>query len=128
MEPKLKLGVVGLGETKFCPRCGMVMGPRYENGVQVLVCPRCGYKSTVTHAEIASFKKSLTLHKIIERKELTAFDIPPTAIYANNLVCPKCSSKNIYYWRRHASAAESSDIIEKIFKCTSCGYTWTEVE
>ncbi|MEM0005436.1 MAG: hypothetical protein QXJ56_00075 [Ignisphaera sp.] len=104
------------------------MNPRYENGVQILACPRCGYRTTVTHTETMSFKKSMTLHKIIEKKELVALDIPSTAIYANNISCPKCSSRNIYYWRRHASAAESSDIIEKIFRCANCGYTWSEVE
>ncbi|MCS7111744.1 MAG: hypothetical protein RMI45_07760 [Ignisphaera sp.] len=104
------------------------MGFRYEDGAQILVCPRCGYKSTATFIEMCSFKKSLTLHKIVERKELAAFDIPPTAIYANNLVCPKCNSKSIYYWRKYVSAAESSDTIEKTFKCANCGHMWTEIE
>lgn len=117
-----------MGETKFCPRCGMVMNPKYEDGMQILVCPRCGYKSMATFIEISSFRKSLTLHRVVERRELITFDIPPTAVYANNIVCPRCNSRSVYYWRKHGSAAESSDIIEKIFKCANCSHTWIEME
>lgn len=118
----------GAGRTKFCPRCGMIMSPKYENGIQVLVCPKCGYRMPLSHSEVSSFKKSIKLNKVIEKRELTAFDIPTTAIYANNLICPKCGSRGVYYWRRHVSTAESSDIIEKTFKCTNCGYMWSEME
>jgi len=118
----------GAEKTKFCPICGMIMNLRYENTVPILTCPRCGYKTLLTNTEVTSFKKSIVLQKTIEKRELIAFDIPTTAIYANNLSCPKCGSKSIYYWRRHVSTAESSDIIEKMFRCINCGYSWSEFE
>jgi len=55
-------------------------------------------------------------------------DLPVGALYRDDVTCPKCGHRGVYYWRRHRASAESSDTIEKVWRCPNCGYEWIETE
>lgn len=108
----------------FCPRCGSVMVTRGG----LLICSKCGYNKELNPSSSQYFKKSMHFVKLHERKiDVGGIDVPSSAILDNNIICPKCGSKGVYYWRRHRSSAESSDVIEKIYRCSKCSYSWAEV-
>lgn len=107
----------------FCPRCGSVMISKGGT----LVCPKCGTISKADPSTLQYLKKTSRFTKIHEKKvDVIGIDVPVSAIVDTNIVCPKCGHKGAYYWRRHRSSAESSDVIEKVYRCTSCGYNWSE--
>lgn len=109
----------------FCPKCGSVM--LVKSGV--IVCPKCGI-SIGSNPSVAQYlKKSTHFVKVYEKKmDVEGVGVPTSAILVDSVVCPRCGYRKVYYWRRHRSSAESSDVIEKVFKCSSCGYTWSEAE
>lgn len=108
----------------FCPRCGSAMIVKQN----YLLCLKCRYSSKLDQ-NIQYLKKSTVLAKSHEKKiDIDNIGLPFSAIYDDNIICPQCGYKGVYYWRRHRSSAESSDIIEKVYKCSKCGYGWTELE
>ncbi|MDK6029281.1 hypothetical protein QPL79_07880 [Ignisphaera sp. 4213-co] len=98
------------------------------DGVSTLVCVKCGYRKTLSKDSSVMLRKSTVFTQYIEKKEEVVLGIPPGAIFEETIVCPQCGKKGVYYWRKHASSAESSDSIVKTFKCSNCGYTWIEME
>jgi DNA-directed RNA polymerase subunit M len=112
---------------KFCPKCGSLMVVKVINNASVFYCPRCGYKVDVIKNSVF-LKKSVSFEKRVEKREEIAVDIPLGAIFVESIVCPKCGRSGVYYWRKQVSSAESSDTIAKTYKCSSCGYTWSELE
>jgi len=109
----------------FCPRCGSVVV--VKGGT--IVCPRCGTVISSNPSIAQYYKKSVQFAKIHEKKvDVEGLGVPQSAILDNGILCPKCGHKGVYYWRRHRSSAESSDVIEKVYKCSSCGYSWSEFE
>ena len=96
----------------------------------MLVCPKCGYSKPLTSKELLFMRKTTVFQRYESKKimDAVALDLPPGAIYEATLVCPRCGHRGVYYWRKQRSSAESSDVIEKTFKCPSCGYTWSESE
>lgn len=108
----------------FCPKCGSVMVVRGGT----MVCSKCGETVKLNPVLAQYFKKSKHFVKVHEKKEdVAVVDVPSSAIIDNYVVCPKCGNKGVYYWRRHKSSAESSDIIEKVYKCVNCGFSWSEI-
>ncbi|MEM2397195.1 MAG: transcription factor S [Ignisphaera sp.] len=108
----------------FCPKCGSVIVAKGGN----IVCPKCGTLVQANPALIQYFKKSTHFAKVYEKKvDVKSIDLPTSAILDTNIACPKCGNRGVYYWRRHRSSAESSDVIEKVYKCSSCGYNWSEI-
>jgi len=87
----------------------------------LLVCPRCGY--TVKPSQ--SLVRSTYLPKVRGTAD-RALDLPPGAVYDPNIKCPRCGANKVYYWIKHKAITESSDEIEKTYKCTACGYSWSE--
>jgi transcription factor S len=109
----------------FCPKCGSVMVVRGGT----IICPKCGTTIKADPILTQYLKKSTRFAKVHEKKiDVVGIDVPTSAIVDLNIVCPKCGHKGVYYWRRHRSSAESSDVIEKVYKCISCGYSWSETD
>ncbi len=96
----------------------------------MLVCPKCGFSRPVTSRDTAMMRKTTVIQHYETKKfvEAVNLDLPPGAIYDNSITCPKCGHQGVFYWRKHRSSAESSDLIEKTYKCPSCGYSWSEAE
>jgi len=44
IEKKLQLCV---GKMEFCPKCGKILIPKKKGKSKVLVCPKCGYESSL---------------------------------------------------------------------------------
>lgn len=101
---------------------------RLQGDVPVMECHKCGYVKKLKSNEAKVFRRSITISKPIERKDVDIIGIPSIAIYDERIVCPKCGNRGVYYWRKHGSSAESSDIIEKVYRCKYCGYEWSEIE
>lgn len=109
----------------FCPKCGSIMIVRGDS----LSCPRCGNRRKLESFDIQHFKRSTYFAKVHEKKiDVEGIGVPASAILDDRISCPKCGYRGVYYWRRHRSSAESSDIIEKMYRCKSCGYSWSELE
>ncbi|NPA97580.1 MAG: hypothetical protein GXO32_08275 [Crenarchaeota archaeon] len=92
-----------------------------------LVCPRCGFTRDASPKDLASMRKVIVFERRIEAKIITV-GLPPGAILRSDVTCPRCGHKGVYYWRRQRSSAESSDLIERVWKCPSCGHEWVEIE
>ncbi len=92
-----------------------------------LVCPRCGYSRDVDQNTLASMRKVIVFQRRVEAKEVY-LELPHGAVLREDVQCPNCGRRGVYYWRRQRSTAESSDLIEKVWKCPSCGYEWVESE
>lgn len=108
----------------FCPKCGTVVVARGGT----IICPKCGTTIKINPTLAQHLKKTTQFAKVHEKKvDVLNIDIPTSAIIDNNVVCPKCGNKGVYYWRRHRSSAESSDVIEKVYRCISCNYSWIEL-
>uniref|UniRef100_A0A7J2U0F4 TFIIS-type domain-containing protein n=1 Tax=Ignisphaera aggregans TaxID=334771 RepID=A0A7J2U0F4_9CREN len=112
---------------RFCPKCGNLMVLRTVGNSYIFYCMRCGYRMEVSKDSVM-LKRSISFEKHLEKREEVAVGIPPGAIFAESIVCPRCRKNGVYYWRKQASSAESSDTIAKVYKCASCGYMWTELE
>lgn len=107
----------------FCPRCGSILVSKRDE----LVCPKCGYRRELDPTSAHYFKKSTQFTKVLEKRvDVEGVGAPSSAILDTSITCPKCGRKGVYYWRRHRSSAESSDVIEKVYKCSFCGYSWAE--
>ncbi|MEM1542133.1 MAG: hypothetical protein QW101_03625 [Ignisphaera sp.] len=109
----------------FCPKCGSTMIVRKNS----FFCPKCRYTAELNSTEIQYLKRSTLLSKVHEKKvDVDNIGIPLSAIHDDKIVCPRCHNRGVYYWRRHRASAESSDTIEKVYKCGRCNYSWTEFE
>ncbi len=101
---------------------------RSQNNVPVMECPKCGYVKKLRADEAKVFRRSITIVKPMEKRDVELIGVPFMAIYDDRILCPKCGSRGVYYWRKHRSSAESSDIIEKVYRCRYCEYEWSEIE
>lgn len=109
----------------FCSKCGSVMVAKGG----VLVCPRCGSTKGLNPLHAQYLKKSTYFVKVHEKRvDVEGIGLPPSAILDDKISCPRCGHKGVYYWRRHKSSAESSDIIERVYRCRFCGYSWSEMD
>ena len=113
---------------KFCPKCGTLMQPRRINGVNYLVCPKCGYKEEVSSSQPTYKVANKIKHTVREKSIVIENDkIPETLPKLKDAVyCPKCGHNEVYYWTMQTRAADEPPT--RFYKCAKCGYVWREYE
>lgn len=92
------------------------------------MCPRCGYTRVPTKKDAEALRFVTKLEHPKLGSSTVALDIPPDALMRHDVTCPSCGHRGVYYWRRQVSGAESSDELERVWKCPACGYEWVERE
>ncbi|MGB9785019.1 MAG: transcription factor S [Fervidicoccaceae archaeon] len=113
---------------KFCPKCGTLMQPRRINGVNYLVCPKCGYKEEVSSSQPTYKVANKIKHTVREKSIVIENDkIPETLPKLKDVVyCPKCGHNEVYYWTMQTRAADEPPT--RFYKCAKCGHVWREYE
>ncbi|MGB9725658.1 MAG: transcription factor S [Fervidicoccaceae archaeon] len=113
---------------KFCPKCGTLMQPRRINGINYLVCPKCGYKEEVSSSQPTYKVANKIKHTVREKSIVIENDkIPETLPKLKDAVyCPKCGHNEVYYWTMQTRAADEPPT--RFYKCAKCGHVWREYE
>ena len=104
----------------FCPKCGSILLPKKEDGKRVMSCS-CGYRTS--KIETTTIKEKVTEKakpvEVIEREDYK--NLPKM-----KADCPKCPSKEAYYWLVQTRAADEPET--KFLKCAECGHTWRDYD
>lgn len=100
----------------FCQKCGSIMVPRKG----MFVCPRCGCKSKEIGEKIGEKVSGEKKVEVIRGEE--EGHLPVT----HEVECPKCRSKEAYYWEVQTRAADEP--ATRFFKCRKCRHTWREYD
>ena len=100
---------------KFCPKCGTIMVKK-----QCWECPKCGYKEKGEY-------NTVFVEKSENKKEITVIDDTPEVLPMDNeITCPKCGNKGVYYWYLQTRASDEAET--KFYRCPKCNYTWREYD
>ena len=108
---------------RFCPNCGTRLMPAKEEGGELLVCPRCGYKARSEGAlliPVARIEGSLKDKITVIRAEEGRLSTHPKV----SVECPKCGNTEAYFWT--VQTRSSDEASTQFFRCTRCGHTWRE--
>ncbi len=104
----------------FCPKCKSILLPSKDAGKVSLACGNCGFSSN--QKQNFSLKEEIKLKRedqieVIDKKVET---LPRT----KDEECPKCGTKDAYYWMTQTRAADEA--ATRFFRCVKCTHTWRE--
>jgi len=110
-----------IGLSMFCPRCGSLMVPSKQGGLE---CPRCGFRED---------KGGLVMYATRvrrnpgERMVVIDSDKPRSAMpRTRDVRCPRCGNDEAEYWFLQTRRADEPPT--RFYRCVKCGHVWREYE
>jgi DNA-directed RNA polymerase subunit M len=106
---------------QFCPKCGSIIKPKKERDKVILECS-CGYKSSGSSADSASFKEEKKVNK--DEAEFAVVDKEIETLPITKEECPNCGNNEAYFWTHQTRGADEPET--KFLRCTKCKHTWRD--
>ena len=110
----------------FCNKCGALLSPnKNEKGKMQLTCLVCKVKSKEKFKNETYAVKQKIIHDSVKEKLTVieeSFDIRPIT---NQASCIKCGNNEARYWEAENRKKEDWESAT-YYKCTKCGWVWTE--
>lgn len=110
---------------EFCKKCGGLLMPQKSGRGIIVVCRKCGSKSSV-NIKPKEFKIGVSTkpktEKIVVVDKKSKFEALPRT----HAQCPKCENGEAFWWMQQTRAADEAPT--RFYKCTKCGHTWREYE
>ncbi|MFH0929487.1 MAG: transcription factor S [Candidatus Aenigmatarchaeota archaeon] len=107
---------------EFC-NCGGLMLPKKSGSKVVLVCRKCGKKTTPKEKKFKITVSSEKIKsKIIVLDKKSKIDVLPKT----DAACPKCDNKIAFWWMQQMRAADEAPT--RFYRCVKCNHVWREYE
>ena len=90
-----------------------------EGGKRLLVCRKCGYKT--------SKYKPLFISEKVEKSPMDSVVVVEKneeALPKTKASCPKCDNKEATWWVQQTRSADEAPTL--FFRCTKCKHSWRE--
>lgn len=107
---------------EFCEKCEGLLTAKRTGKRTIVVCRKCGRRTTKVKDLKISISTPNTSEKIIVVDKKMKFDVLPRT----TMQCPKCEHNEAYWWMQQTRAGDEPPT--RFFKCTKCGHVWREYE